>query len=159
MKLMHRILFVPAIALAILPSMTANANAQSALNRALQSCNRISDPLRRGNCQSAMRARQAQMDLVRSWTPHQRSLARQISQITYTYFQRNGQPIPVNRNSVLAVMQMIGANRQDIRFVIDRMRANYNAAIGINQADRLIKSTSRFLRCLERQGTGCVPGR
>jgi hypothetical protein len=157
MKLMHRIMLVPAIALALLPGMTIRASAQSALDQGLQSCNSISDPIRRGNCRLAIQARHAQMELARSWTPRQRYLVGRVSHLMYDYFVRWGQPLPVNQENVVTVMRLIGANQQEAGFVINRMQIEHNAVIVLNQANQTIMRTNQFLQCLERGATNCIP--
>jgi hypothetical protein len=157
MKLMHRITLVSAIALALLPGMTIGVNAQSAANQGLQSCNTIADPLRRNNCQLAILANQAQIDLVRSWTPRQYELDRKISHIMYIYQVSSGSPVPVIRENVNTMMWRIGAYPQEFQFVADRMQANYSVGISLNQIDRRITRWDRFVQCLGRGSTNCMP--
>ncbi|BAZ03976.1 hypothetical protein [Calothrix sp. NIES-3974] len=131
--------------------------ANPALNSALANCARITDPIRRGNCQSAAISTQGSWNLWNSWTPRQQSLATQISQIHYAYHQRTGQPLPVTNGTVAQMMQIIRARANERNFVIERMIANYNAGVALNQADRTIDGANRFIDCLQRQGTGCIP--
>jgi hypothetical protein len=138
------------IGFATLPLTTAATKAESY-------CDRISDPLRRGNCYQQEVATQQQNARWRSYTPRQRQLSRTISQIVTDYFQRTGQALPVTQETVSQVMQMVGASRSEAAFVIDRMVANSNAYAGMNQANDTIDRTQRFLDCLQTQGTGCIP--
>ncbi|MEB3218511.1 MAG: hypothetical protein VKN72_20060 [Nostocales cyanobacterium 94392] len=133
------------------------ASANSALNSALANCETIANPIARSNCRSAVISTQGSWDLWNSFTPRQRSLAIQISQIHYAYHQKTGQPLPVTNGTVNQMMQIIGARANERSFVINRMQANYNAGLAINEADRAIDGANRFLQCLERQGTGCIP--
>lgn len=98
---------------------------------------------------------QAQRDLWNSYTPRQRNLATIISQISYAYFQRTGQPLPVNSETISIVMEGIGARQSEAGFVRDRMRANSNGAQGIISLERATDRTERFIQCLQAQGTGC----
>jgi hypothetical protein len=157
MKLIHQITLVSAIALALLPGMAIGVNAQSAANQGLQSCNTIADPLRRNNCQLGILANQAQIDLVRSWTPRQYELDRKIYHIMYIYQVNSGSPVPVTSESVNAMMWRIGAYPQEFQFIVDRMRAYYSVGISFNQIDRRTTRWDQFVQCLGRGGTTCMP--
>jgi hypothetical protein len=120
-------------------------------------CDRITDPLRRGNCYAQEAATQEQQRRWNSYTPRQKALARAVEQVVYGYYQRTGQALPVTQQTLAQVMRIVGAARAEATFVVDRMVANRNAIAAINQADREIDRMQRFLNCLQTQDTGCVP--
>lgn len=147
---MRKLLMLSAVGMATLPLTTFAAKAESY-------CDRISDPLRRGICYQQEAATQQQWNNWRSYTPRQRQLSMAISQIVTDYYQRTGQALPVTQETVVQVMQLVGASREETAFVINRMVANSNAYAGMNRANGTIDRTQRFLECLQTQGTGCVP--
>jgi len=147
---MRQLLMLFAVGLTALPLTTFAAKAESY-------CDRISDPLRRGNCYQQEDATRQQNARWRSYTPRQRQLSLAVAQIVTDYYQRTGQALPVTQETVSQVMQLVRASRSEAAFVIDRMVANSNAYAGMNRANVTIDRTQRFLDCLQTQGTGCVP--
>jgi hypothetical protein len=146
----QRLLILTFVGCATLPLMPIAAQAQSY-------CDRITDPLRRGNCYAQEAATQAQQQRWNSYTPRQKALARAVEQVVYGHYQRTRQALPVNQRTVAQVMRIVGASRSEAAFVIDRMVANRDAIAAINQADSEIDRMLDFVRCLETRGTGCVP--
>jgi hypothetical protein len=155
MKMIHQLFAATTIALIIVPSLTTIAKASP--NNAAAGCEAITDPLRRGNCYSAIAAAQAQQDLVRNWTPRQHAIAKAIGELYNAYYQQTKRPLPINRTTVNRVARALRANSAEVSFIANRMQANYNAIVGLNQADATITSAQRFLDCLQTQGTGCIP--
>ncbi|MGI0494461.1 hypothetical protein ACN4EG_21970 [Alkalinema pantanalense CENA528] len=156
MKIIRQLFAVTTIALITVPSLSTIAKA-SPSNTMTAHCEAITDPLRRGNCYSAIAAAQAQQDLVRNWTPRQHAIAKTIGQLYNAYYQQTKRPLPINRTTVTRVAQALRANSTEVSFIINRMQANYNAIVGLNQADATITGAEQFLKCLQTQGTGCIP--
>jgi hypothetical protein len=155
MKMIHRLFAATTIALITIPSLTTIVKASP--NNATAGCESITDPLRRGNCYSAIAAAQAQQDLVRNWTPRQHAIDKAIGELYNTYYQQTKRALPINRTTVIRVAQALRVNSAEVSFVISRMQANYNAIIATNQADEAIRGAHGFLECLQTQGTDCVP--
>jgi tRNA A37 threonylcarbamoyladenosine modification protein TsaB len=155
MKMIHQLFAATTIALTTIPSLTMIAKA--APNNAAAGCESITDPLRRGNCYSAIATAQAQQDLIRNWTPRQHAIAKAIGNLYNAYYQQTKRPLPINRTTVNRVAQALKANSAEVPFITNRMQANYNAIVSINQADATITGAQQFLDCLQTQGTGCVP--
>jgi hypothetical protein len=154
-KMIHQLIAATTIALITIPSLTTIAKA--APTNPAAGCEAITDPLRRGNCYSAIAAAQAQQDLVRNWTPRQHAIDKAIGELYDTYYQQTKRPVPINRTTVTRVAQALRANSTEVSFIVNRMQANYNAIVSINQADATITGAQRFLDCLQTQGTGCIP--
>lgn len=146
----QRLFVLMLVGCATLPLAPIAAKAQSY-------CDRITDPLRRGNCYAQEAATQQQWQRWNSYTPRQKGLARAVGQVVYAYYQRTGQALPVTQQTVTQVMRIVGASRAEAAFVLDRMVANRNAIAALNQADGEIDRMQRFLDCLQTRGTGCVP--
>jgi hypothetical protein len=113
----------------------------------------ISDYYRQGN----IAATEAQMQRWNSYTPRQKQLARKIGEIAHAYYQKTGQPLPVNNQSIAILMNTLGANSQEASFIQDRMMANSDAQAAIPRVDALINRTQNFLNCLNNAGNGCIP--
>jgi hypothetical protein len=146
----QRLLILTFMGCATLPLMPIAAQAQSY-------CDRITDPLRRGNCYAQEAATRQQQARWNSYTPRQRVLARSVEQVVYNHYQRTRQALPVTQQTLAQVMRIVGASRAEAAFVVDRMVASRNAIAAINQADSEIDRMREFLDCLQTQGTGCVP--
>jgi tRNA A37 threonylcarbamoyladenosine modification protein TsaB len=155
MKMIHQLFAATTIALITIPSLTTIVKA--APNSAAAGCESITDPLRRGNCYSAIAAAQAQQNLVRNWTPRQHTIDKAIGELYNAYYQQTKRPLPVNRTTATRVARALRANSAEVSFIVNRMQANYNAVVGINQADATITGAQQFLDCLQTQGTGCIP--
>jgi hypothetical protein len=120
--------------LLLLSAMTLTTLASSTLPaRASSFCDRIADPYQRFYCQGRESVARAQQARVRSYSDRQRYLAQTVSQIFYNYYQRTGQVLTVTDQTVVAVMQIIGASQPEAAFVVDRMVANANAIAAIQR--------------------------
>lgn len=102
-------------------------------------------------------AAEAQRDLWNSFSPRQKYLSQLVSATVYQYWQSSGQPIPMDAQNLNAVMQRVGAQPHEANFIWNRMYANHNAIVVMAQADLTISRTQRFVECLERGGTMCMP--
>lgn len=150
MKLRH-LLMLTVVSLPLIMPTPATANP------ALAACQRITDPIRRFYCEGPILTREAQEALCNSYTPRQRVIAAAVGKIAYGYYQKNGQPLPVNQRNLRLIMRTIGANNNEANFVLNRMRAHSNAGAVMGKADQTIYRMNQFLHCLQTRGTGCIP--
>lgn len=90
-------------------------------------------------------------------TAREHQLAAAVEQIATGYYDQYEQALPVNGDSLSAVMEALGADPSEAGFVYDRMQAYSEATEAIHRTDRLINRMQNFLGCLNTQGTGCVP--
>lgn len=102
-------------------------------------------------------AAEAQRDMWNSFTPRQKQLSQLVSNVAFQYWQGYGQPIPMDAQTLNMVMRGIGAQPHEADFVWSRMYANHNAIVVMAQANGTISRTQRFVECLERGGTMCMP--
>lgn len=107
--------------------------------------------------QMAELAAQAQRDMWNSFTPRQKQLSQLVSNVAFQYWQGYGQPIPMDAQTLNMVMRGIGAQPHEANFVWSRMYVNHNAIVVMAQANATISRTQRFVECLERGGTMCMP--
>lgn len=101
--------------------------------RANSLCDRISDPYRRFYCQGKESVTRAQQARIRSYSPRQRYLAQAVSQLVYDYYQRTGQVLPITNQTVVQVMQIVGASQSEAAFVVDRLVANVRGVIALQR--------------------------
>ena len=152
MKL-RQLLFLPLLGISLTTAVAKPATA----NPALAACAGIQDPIRRFYCEGSILSGQASQALVNSYSPRQRQLAQVIGEVIYAYYERTGQPLPVNQENLRIMMEGIGASPSEAPFVYDRMVAHSNAIAAIIEADATINRMNGFLNCLQTQGTGCIP--
>ena len=138
----RKLLIACTISLIALPLASMKANADP-----------ISDFYRQG----AAAANQARWQRWNSYTPRQKQLSRAISTIADTYYQQNGQPLPVDKKSLRLIMNALKATPEEASFILNRMVAYSNAYAAIAPTNSIINRTENFLNCLNTQGTGCIP--
>lgn len=137
----RKLLIVCTVSLIALPLTSVKANADA-----------ISDFYRQGAA-----ANQARWQRWNSYTPRQKQLSRAISKIADAFYQRNEQPLPVNKNSLRIIMKALKATPEEAPFILNRMLASSNASAAITRTNSTINRTQNFLNCLNTQGTGCIP--
>lgn len=115
------------------------------------------DPISDYYIQGAISANQARIQRWNSYTLRQKQLARAVGKIADAYYQQTQKPLPVTNQSIILVMNTLGATPQEAAFIKDRMIANSNAQAVIPGVDAVINRTQNFLNCLNIRTTGCIP--
>jgi hypothetical protein len=80
-----------------------------------------------------------------AYSPRQQLLYNQIDQISWNYYQRTGQAVPMTNSMVNQMMQLIKANAAERNLVIERMQLDNNAIYQLGQADKTINSVTQFI--------------